>query len=154
MRGYAPLFAAALAFWLGAGGAGRAQTAPHIATVKTLSGHGTVIDAATGARNPAAVGARIHAGDTLVTDTDGAMGVTFLDNTTMSLGPSSEIALARFEYDPPAARYGFAARILRGTFLFVTGQIAKYAPDQVAVTTPSGSIGIRGTRFLVKVDAK
>lgn len=128
--------------------------APQIAMVKTLTGHGFVVDAATGARAPAAVGSPVRAGDTLATDKDGAMGVTFADNTTMSLGPSSEVAIGRFDYDPAAAHYGFAARIARGTFLFVTGLIAKYAPDQVAVTTPTGAIGIRGTRFLVKVDAK
>jgi hypothetical protein len=153
MRRYTPVFAVALALSLAGGVPCLAQNG-HIATVKTLSGHGTIIDAATGARNPAAIGTQIHTGDRLATDADGAMGVTFLDNTTMSLGPSSEIALSRFEYDPPEARYGFAAPIARGTFLFATGLIAKYAPDQVAVSTPSGSIGIRGTRFLVKVDAK
>jgi hypothetical protein len=144
--------AAALAVALPPGAA--AQDGAVIATVKTLSGAAFIVDGATGARSPAAVGAHLRAGDRLVTDKDGAMGVTFADETVLSLGPSSEIAVERFAYDPPADDYGFAARIARGTFLFVTGRIAKYAPDKVAVATPTGSIGIRGTRFLVKVEGE
>jgi hypothetical protein len=128
-----------------------AQTPQHVATVKVVSGDAAVVAAATGTRTPAAVGTRVAVGDRLVTGADGAIGITFADNTTLSLGPSSDMVVERFAYDPPANDYGFAARIARGTALFVSGQIAKYAPQSVAVTTPTGSIGIRGTRFLVKV---
>jgi hypothetical protein len=125
---------------------------PPVATVKTLSGAAFVDDGASRARVPAAVGAKLRAGDRLVTGGDGAMGVTFTDNSTLSLGPDSEIRVERFAYDPPANDYGFAARIAQGTFLFVTGRIAQSAPQSVAVTTPSGSIDIRGARVLVKVE--
>jgi len=123
---------------------------PEIGMIKTLSGHGWVVTGAQ--RVAAAIGGKVHQNDSLETEMDGALGVTFLDNTTLSLGPQSQIELGTFIFDPNGNRYGFVTRVAHGTFLFVTGMIGKLAPQSVSVETPTGSIGIRGTRFLVKVE--
>ena len=121
-----------------------------IGMIKTLKGNAYVIDGKQ--RDTASVGEKVHSNDTLETGEDGAMGLTFIDNTTLSLGPNSQITLTTFIFDPNQDNYAFVVNIVRGTFLFVSGIIGKVSPRSVAIETPVSSIGIRGTRFLVKID--
>jgi hypothetical protein len=104
-------------------------------------------------RVPAAVGTPVHQDDVIETGADGSVGVTFKDNTTMSIGPDTKLAVDEFVYAPEQEKYGFRTRMVQGTLFYVSGTIAKLAPEAVSVATPVGTIGIRGTRFLVKVDA-
>ncbi len=64
---------------------------PQIAQVKTVSGDAVIVR--NGARIAAKVGDAVFEKDTIETGDDGAMGLTFTDNTVMSTGPDSEIAL-------------------------------------------------------------
>ena len=41
---------------------------------------------------------------------------------------------------------------MKGTFSFLSGQIAKLSPDNVKLMTPDATLGIRGTKLLVKVE--
>jgi len=43
-------------------------------------------------------------------------------------------------------------RFLKGSFAVITGLIAKLSPQSVKISTPTATIGIRGTEFVVKVD--
>jgi hypothetical protein len=42
--------------------------------------------------------------------------------------------------------------MIHGTFSFITGQIAKLAPEKVKFETPDATLGVRGTKVLVKID--
>lgn len=97
------------------------------------------------------VGDRFYQGDTLVTPDKCSMGVTFRDDTTMALGPGSEVRIDEFVFDPAESELGFAAHLRTGTAQFISGQVAHLAPDKMSVTTPLTTIGIRGTRFIVEV---
>jgi len=123
---------------------------PEVGTIKTIGGSAYVISEKQ--RDAASVGKRVHLNDMLETGEDGAMGLTFIDNTTLSLGPNSHITLTTFIFVPNQDKYAFVVNIVRGTFLYVSGIIGKVSPQSVAIQTPVSSIGIRGTRFLVKVD--
>jgi hypothetical protein len=79
------------------------------------------------------------------------MGVTFIDNTTLSLGENSRITLTKVVFNPDKGDFAFVTYLLRGTFMFVSGSIAKLRPEAVNILTPTATIGIRGTRFLVEV---
>lgn len=102
-------------------------------------------------RIPAEIGDPVERGDLLVTGEDGAMGVTFRDNTMISLGPKSEVTVDDFVYDPKNEQLSFATRIARGTMQHVSGNISKLEPDAVSVRTPNASLAIRGTRFVIRV---
>lgn len=91
-------------------------------------------------------------GDTLITGTDSSIGVIFRDDTLLSLGSKSVVRIDRFVFDPAQDNMSFLTNISKGTAQFISGQIAKLSPDDMAVQTPLSTIGIRGTRFLVKVD--
>jgi hypothetical protein len=145
MRGiaFATLLIAVLA------GTATAQEAARIGTIKTLKGNARVIGSGSAA---AAVGGAVHQNDTLETGPDDAVGVTFIDNTTLSMGPNSRITLTKIVFNPDRGDFAFATDIAKGTFMFVSGSIAKLAPQSVKIGTPVSTIGIRGTRFLVKIE--
>ena len=119
--------------------------------VKTLTGSATLIRA--GQSEPVVPGMNILSGDQLATAADASLGVTLRDDTTLALGPNARLTLDNFVFDPAADKLGLAARLHRGTFAVLAGQIARLAPDRTKFSTPSANIGIRGTKFVVKVDA-
>jgi hypothetical protein len=87
----------------------------------------------------------------MVTGADGSLGITFKDNTRLSLGNNTRLTMDAYVYAPAEENYSFVARLGRGTMFFTSGVIATVAPDEVAIETPSATIGVRGTRFLVSV---
>jgi hypothetical protein len=101
---------------------------------------------------PAAVGMKLHEGDALGTGLDGSMGIIFRDNSTLSLGPDSSLVIRSFFFSPAEGKLGLWVRISRGTMAYLSGLIGKLAPASARFETPVASIGIRGTRFAVKVD--
>jgi hypothetical protein len=141
---------AALLAWSAAALDAAAQDAVRIGTIKTLRGDAQIIGA--GGSVAATVGGAVRQNDTLETGTDGALGLSFIDDTTLSMGPKSRITLTKVVFDPDQSNFAFATSIAKGTFMFVSGSIAKLAPQTVQITTPVNTIGIRGTRFLVRID--
>jgi hypothetical protein len=97
---------------------------------------------------------RIFTGDLLRTGRDGTLGVIFRDDTTLSLGPRSELVIDEFLFAPSQGKLSLVTRMLRGTAAYVSGVIAKLSPQAVRFETPTATIGIRGTKFLVKVEGE
>jgi hypothetical protein len=124
-----------------------AAGAQEVGRVKTMKG--TVHIERGGQRQPAQVGTGVQLADTLVTGPDGAVGVTLADDTLLSAGPNSVLAIERFVYDgvKPGA---LEAALSKGTLAVVSGRIAKQAPDAMRVKTPSAILGVRGTEFVVR----
>lgn len=124
-----------------------ATAAEPIGEIKTVSGAASIQRA--GESLPARERLPIEEGDVAVTGPDGSMGLLLNDDTTFSLGPSSEVALDSFVYNPTEGALGMAASIARGSMAFLSGKIAAFKPDAVAVSTPTATIGIRGTLFAI-----
>jgi hypothetical protein len=97
-------------------------------------------------------GMRLFKKDVIHTGDDASTAVVFRDETNVRVGPNSDVSIDDFAYDPQTRSYGLQTGITRGVAVFATGALAKVAPESVAVTTPKGTIGIRGTRFTVKVE--
>ncbi len=100
----------------------------------------------------AELGSPIHLYEQLNTSHDGELGVTFKDETILSLGPDTSVAVTEFIYDPAKAELKLTAKMLKGALQYISGVIAKLKPEAVTIQTPSGYIGVRGTRFLVLVE--
>lgn len=126
-----------------------ALAAEPIGFVKTVSGHASVVRE--GGERSLQVGSPLFENDTLKTDKDSSLGVTMKDGTTLSAGPETELLLDHYAYAPKAGNLGFAARVSQGTLDFVSGMLGKLAPESVAIETPTGVIGMRGTHFVVRV---
>ena len=131
-----------------------AFVAPHIAaaqdvgTVKTSRGAARIERG--GQRLPAPVGAKVRQGDTIVTGADGSVGITFSDNSLLSIGPDSRLAIDRFAFDPTTHKGAFEASLGTGTLAGISGKIAKQSPDAMKVKTPAALLGVRGTEFLIR----
>ena len=98
---------------------------------------------------PATYGTRLHAGDTLGTGPDGSIGVILRDNSSLSLGPSSTLVLKDFLFSPSNGKFGLLVRLSKGTMAYLSGLIGKLAPEKARFETPTATIGIRGTHFVV-----
>jgi hypothetical protein len=98
-----------------------------------------------GTSEPAAVGLPVFANDIVATGPEAAVRIVFLDGTTFSLGANGQIRLDRLIFDPDGSNNGLDATVVKGSFVFITGQIEKTEGEGITINTPAGSIGIRGT---------
>lgn len=103
-----------------------------------------------GQRIRAGIGTHLQATDIVVTGSDGAAGITFIDNSLLSIGPNSELAIERYAFNSTTHEGSFDSSLRRGTLSVVSGKIAKQSPDAMKVRTPSSILGVRGTEFLVR----
>ena len=121
-----------------------------IGQIKTLQGKVSIVRA--GETLAAKVGDTLEQADTLKTGADSTVGITFIDSTRFSAGPNSTIALSRFRFNPTTEEGEFVTDVKKGTLAIISGRIAKGSPDAMSVKTPASILGVRGTRFLVKVE--
>jgi hypothetical protein len=126
-----------------------AAVASDAGQIKTVRGSAHV--ERDGQRLPASAGMNVRQSDTLVTGADGALGVTFLDNSLLSLGPDSTLAIERYSFDSTTHAGRFDASLKKGTLAVVSGKIVKQSPEAMRVRTPSSIMGVRGTEFVVQV---
>jgi hypothetical protein len=118
--------------------------------IKVVAGEAFVVRAG-GEVIPAQPGQPVYQADTLRTGSDGRLGVTLQDDTRVSLGASSEVRVDRFAFAPAEGQIGFVLRIARGVMAYVSGRIAKLAPDSIRLETPAAIVGVRGTTLALRV---
>jgi hypothetical protein len=134
---------------LGAAIAAGPIAASDVAQIKVANG--TVIVERGSQRLMAAAGTRLQQSDVVRTGINGSAGITFSDNTMMSIGPNSAIALDRYAFNSTTHEGRLDASMRSGTLSVVSGKIAKQSPDAMTVKTPATILGVRGTEFLVQV---
>lgn len=127
-----------------------AQDAPVAGRVKVASGDAYIVRQ--NASIPAQVGQVVYEADGLKTGANGRLGVTMKDDTRVSIGPSSEVRLEQYAYAPTQGRLAFALRVVQGIAAYVSGRIAKMAPDAVRLETPAAIVGVRGTSVAIRAD--
>jgi FecR-like protein len=128
-----------------------AQTSPQtpdpVGSVATLQGTASVI------RNNATSALQlrdtVYKNDVLQTNTDGTLGITFDDETTFTLKPNTRLAVDEFIYQQGGTDNAAVFNVLRGTAAFVAAEVAH--TGDMKITTPSSTLGIRGTTGLVEV---
>jgi len=91
----------------------------------------------------------IYRNELIETYDDSATEITFLDESTLSLGPDTAVVLDRFIYDPDKTTNEFVVTITEGVLRFATGNMQS---DSYKVHTPVATIGVRGTIIEVAVD--
>lgn len=139
------VLAAAMMLAVSMSGPLSAQKAGHIKVSR-----GAVQVERAGQKTPAAVGATVQAGDVVTTGPDGSVGITFLDNSLLSAGPNSVLAIDRFAFDSTTHQGSFESSLRKGTLAVVSGKLAKQSPEAMKVKTPAAVLGVRGTEFLVR----
>ena len=121
-----------------------------VGIIKSVSGE--VFIGSTPNRMRAVVNMKVVQGDSIMTGENSSAGLIFEDDTVVAIGPNSEIMIETFIFNPIDHNLAFIANLIKGTFSFITGQIAKLAPQNVKFETPDATLGVRGTKFLVKIN--
>jgi hypothetical protein len=86
-------------------------------------------------------GSGVHANETVKTGSSGDAGLRFNDESNLKVGPSSQVRLDKFVYDPNKGAGTTVIEATRGTFRFTTGAQNK---GEVKIKTPYGTLGTRG----------
>ena len=86
-------------------------------------------------------GSGVHANETVKTGSSGQAGLRFLDASNLNVGPSSQVRLDKFVYDPNKGTGNVVIEGARGAFRFSSGGQNK---GDIKIKTPSGTLGIRG----------
>lgn len=94
------------------------------------------------------VGDDIFIGDVVQTGTHGQVQILFTDKTELVVGPSSSLRIEDYLIRNDGSAGALAVNMLSGAFRFATGDSAK---ARYKLSTPTGTIGVRGTGFDVHV---
>jgi hypothetical protein len=127
-----------------------AFAADAIGQVKTETG--TVRIERSGGGTLASVGDHVYQSDMIVTGSKSTVGITFADNSMMSLGPNSRLSLDQFRFDTTTQDGAFVASLRTGTLAVKSGQIVHQTPEAMHIRTPAALLGVRGTEFVVRAE--
>ena len=87
-----------------------------------------------------------------VETTNGRIGITFLNDTRVRLTEHSQLLIDEFIYDPDPSKSKMALQFASGTARFITGKLNTINKENIAISTPSANVSIRGTDFTVTVN--
>ncbi len=97
------------------------------------------------------VGVNVKSMDEAVT-ANGTMRIDFVDETRVELTQQSRLVIDEFVYDPANDIGSLSIKASLGTVRYASGQIAKKYKQNVKISTPSATIAVRGTDFVMVVD--
>lgn len=123
--------------------------ADSIGYIQTLKGSGSIVRG--NLTIPAAIKGTLNRKDLVRTSRDGSMGIVLLDDTTLALGPNSELVVKDYAFDPKEGTFSFLVKMAKGTFSYLSGLIGKLSPNSVLLEIPDATIAVRGTKLLVDV---
>jgi hypothetical protein len=118
-----------------------------VGTVATLTGSATVIR--NNISTPLNLKDDIFQDDVLQTSANSTLGVTFNEATTFNLTANAQITVDSFVFEEGGQQNGALFDITRGTVAFVAAAVAK--TGDMRISTPTATLGIRGTTGLVEV---
>ena len=118
-----------------------------IGNVATVTGSASVIrnDKTT----PLKVKDDIYLNDVVQTAANSTLGITFIDATTFNLKASTKITIDNYVYEDGGKSNAAIFDVAKGTAAFVAAAVAK--TGDMKITTPTATLGIRGTTGLVEV---
>src|SRR5665213_1596246 len=131
-------FAAAGAVAMGAASwAGETQEIGVVGSIR-----GSAMGSVAGHEQALAVGTPVYLDETVRTGKDSAVQLMFLDKSSLTINPGSEVKVDTFVYNPATAGGKMSLQEAKGAFRFIGGALSKQ--DYVTIKTPVSTIGIRG----------
>ncbi len=108
-----------------------------------------------GERRVVVEGGPLYNGDTLETANNGNAVLVFRDNTKVTVQPRTQFKVDNFVYSSDNAAEGTVVfNLLRGGMRVLTGLVGKARPQAVRMSTPTSTVGIRGTGMDIFADAE
>ena len=102
----------------------------------------------TGQEYPAIKGDNLYEGDSVATGSNSNVQIRMVDEALIWLRPTTEFKITKYRSTQHGKPKNEAAlRLLAGSMRTVTGVIGKANPGDYKLSTPSATIGIRGTEF-------
>lgn len=95
-----------------------------------------------GQTTPLRVGSPVYQNQHVRTAPSSTAQILFTDQTSLSVGPSSDVTLDKFIFDPSRTSGNVVLSATRGAFRFVSGS---QKPSNYQIRTPVATIGVRGT---------
>jgi hypothetical protein len=89
------------------------------------------------------LGDKVIHNEKISTNASGLLQILLADGTSFTVGPSSQMVIDSFVYDPDANAAKVVATFGKGVFRFIGGRTSK-TPDGAVLNTPVGTVGIRG----------
>ena len=126
------------------------STVDHAGIIKSMAGD--VVIARGGRTIKAGTNMILMEGDVVQTGSKAKAGLILDDDTVISMGSNSMMAIKSFMFQPNEKKLSLIVRVFLGTVSFLSGQIVKLAPNLVHIETPFATVGIRGTHVLIQVD--
>lgn len=125
------------------------QASANIGTVTELKGSGEIVRESNVVGD--SEGTTLQSMDTARTK-KGKMRLDFIDDTRVDVIDNSILVIDDFVYDPASGTGKLDMRAALGTVRYASGQIAKNSRQSVRVRTPSATISVRGTDFIMVVN--
>lgn len=97
------------------------------------------------------VGDKLNNKDILITDNSSKVGIIFNDGSTLTLSEGSFLNIEEFTYKPIEEKYKFTLKLDKGESLFESGKLGEVSPENFEFKIPNGTIGVRGTKFIVNL---
>nr|WP_319393117.1 transferrin-binding protein-like solute binding protein [uncultured Desulfobacter sp.] len=114
---------------------------------KVVAMRGAVVAVAEdGQKRNLVVNAQVFVRDVIETGT-GRVQLMFKDNTLITLGRNTKMALTAYAWDPENKKAEMQTQIREGSFRIMGGAITRMAPEKFKTTSVSGTIGIRGSMY-------
>ena len=82
----------------------------------------------------------------------GRMNIKFIDETNLKLTEHTEVVIDEYYFDPDPSKSKMAMKFVSGTARFTTGRLGLVPKENIVITTPTATIGVRGTSFTTSVD--
>lgn len=82
----------------------------------------------------------------------GVTAIEFLDETRVDLTEGTKLKISKYVYDPDKKTGALTLDAAFGTVRYASGQIAKRSRRNVAIKTPTATVGVRGTDFAMTID--
>lgn len=136
--------------WLVCLAAPVAVAGDHVALVKSVSGSVKVMRA--GKTLDVASDTTLQIDDHVIAAPKATAAIVFRDGTLLTLGSGADILIRDYVFEPKADKYAFSLYMAKGSAIYESGKIGKLAPESVKVETPTATVGVRGTRFLIETD--
>ena len=118
-------------------------------TIDALSG-GASVTAQDGESAALSVGMRVYEGDTIRSEHDGEVHIVTEDGGFVALRPDTVFRVDQYKADGGSDDKTFMS-LLKGAMRSITGWIGKHDNAAYRVTTPTATVGIRGTDHEVAV---
>ncbi len=117
-------------------------------TMMVVKGDIKVTSGKSGKTDPAKVGTKVYAGDTIVSGAESRAKIVMSDKNVLNISPDSKITIAKYENDPAKDKRNVELKVDYGKVRASVEQKYDGEKNKFNIRTPTAVAGVRGTDFI------